>query len=374
MALPLVRPPFDRAVDHLLAVSTSPPRVRERGEDVLPGRGLEDHAGFAPTASTACRPRLRSRRLRSRPGEDDRSCRRVHLVLASVKVARPRRTTYISSCPSFSECSSTTRWPPSRCIVVPNALIPSVAASGARRTRPLIGAHRARPRAPPRILVNGASRSSKDDRVDPLDPVDTLLQVLVAGPRANASDNSWSYPSGASRLAELLGERVVDLDHWSRGVAEQRLVDAAGRRSSSIGRRVVVDAEVDQRVGEPGVAPSCSTTRSAADRCPRRSPPAACAAASTRSAAPPAVLLRPSRTSRRARRRSRRRRGCRPAPRTRGPAGRRRLVASRPVKSRPAPAVDDPELTRSRPSSASTRRAIVSSAESPRATAEPVGP
>ena len=73
--------------------------------------------------------------------------------------------------------------------------------------------------------------------------------------RVNASANSWPYPSRARCYAQLLGERVVDLDPLvARCPAEQLLVDGVEPAELLDRSRVVVDAEVDQRVGEPGVA------------------------------------------------------------------------------------------------------------------------
>ena len=74
------------------------------------GEGSKTTPGFAPTASTAVSssaaiaPRFVPGRAKTivPAGASTSSS-------PSANVARPRRTTYISSCPSCSKCSSTTR-------------------------------------------------------------------------------------------------------------------------------------------------------------------------------------------------------------------------------------------------------------------------
>ena len=182
----------------------------------------------------------------------------------------------------------------------------------------------------------------------------------------------------ASRSRELRRSASSTVSQRSRGVRPNSASCSPWSRRSSVERvRVVVDAEVDQRVGEPRVAAV------ALDDEERRRLPAA--AVATRGLGGVEAVEQPlgerpppsPRRSPRARRRSRPRRGCCPAPRSRRPCDRPpRHGSPRPVNvaARPWPSTT-PSCRSARSSSAPVRRATTSSADSPSPRrASPSGP
>ena len=98
--------------------------------------------------------------------------------------------------------------------------------------------------------------SLQHDRVDPLDAGHALLEVLPSRPGAERLREVAVEAEPREPLPQLGGELVVHLEPLLGGrLPEQELVDAGSSRpSSSTGRSVVVDPEVDDGVGEAGVA------------------------------------------------------------------------------------------------------------------------
>jgi hypothetical protein len=118
--------------------STCPGRRASGGEGLLQGRA-RDLAGLRPHPTP--QSVLGRDRTAFVPG-----CAKTSVPAgasisspSSVKVARPRRTTYSSWWPPLSLCSSTTRCPASAVYAfVPNAVIPNLRRTGRQTNSPLL--------------------------------------------------------------------------------------------------------------------------------------------------------------------------------------------------------------------------------------------
>src|SRR5438105_9395577 len=94
----------------------------------------------------------------------------------------------------------------------------------------------------------------EDDRIDPLDALDALFQVLVPGPAGERALELSVVAEAPEPLAELRGELVVDLDPllgWR--LAEDRLVEAVQPLELRDRPLVVIDPQVDGDVGHAPV-------------------------------------------------------------------------------------------------------------------------
>src|SRR5439155_8814148 len=95
----------------------------------------------------------------------------------------------------------------------------------------------------------------QDDRVDLLDTVDAVLQVLLPGPTRERVRKLAVVPERGKPLPELRGQLVVDIDpHSARRRPEDLVVqhvDAAQLLDRAL---VVFDPELDDDVGQARVA------------------------------------------------------------------------------------------------------------------------
>src|SRR5581483_9084681 len=95
----------------------------------------------------------------------------------------------------------------------------------------------------------------EDDRVDPLDAVDALLQVLVAGPREEGLVELAFVAEAREPLTELACQLVVDLHPEPlRRLSEDLLMETVDAAELLQRALVVFDPQLDEDVGEPGVA------------------------------------------------------------------------------------------------------------------------
>src|SRR5439155_21794943 len=121
-------------------------------------------------------------------------------------------------------------------------------APGARR-RPRSESSRGRRREPLPSLQSPGAQLLEHDRVDLLDPVDPLLQVLGTGPARERGCELAFVAEAGEAVAQLRGERIVHrYPFLARRLPEERTMQAVEPRELVDRVRVVVDAQVDEHV------------------------------------------------------------------------------------------------------------------------------
>ncbi len=100
------------------------------------------------------------------------------------------------------------------------------------------------------------AKLAEDDRVDPVESADAVLEVLRPGPRLERAPKiGVGVAEPVEAFAKLLGELLVDVDPLAlRRLAEIEVVEAEKPLELVDRRRVVVDPQVDEHVGEARVA------------------------------------------------------------------------------------------------------------------------
>src|SRR5262249_50917893 len=126
------------------------------------------------------------------------------------------------------------------------------ATSGCRRSTGFAPGRSARGRCSRRSL---SAELREHDRVDLVDPVDSLLQVRGARPGSERVRKLSRIAKLGETLEQLGAQRVVDVDPLAaRRLSEEQRVRGVEAPELADRRLVVVDAEIDERVAETGVA------------------------------------------------------------------------------------------------------------------------